>query len=133
MKKELQEKLYEKYPSLFAQKDLSPKLTAMCWGLCVGDGWYDLIDKLCFNITAYTEMKQRKGITLDIQVTQVKEKYGGLRFYLNHGDEYIYGLTSMAEAISYDICTECGNKSSSEEQRGWIYTLCKPCRNEDSK
>ena len=44
MKQELQQKLYDTYPKLFIQKDLPPQQTAMCWGICCGDGWYDLID-----------------------------------------------------------------------------------------
>ena len=47
MKEELQNKLYEKYPKIFRQKDLSMKETAMCWGISCGDGWFNIIDTLC--------------------------------------------------------------------------------------
>ena len=47
MKKELQTQLYEKYPKIFRQKDLSKQETAMCYGIGVGDGWYNIIDTLC--------------------------------------------------------------------------------------
>lgn len=30
---ELQEKLFEKYPKIFRQKDLSMNETCMCWGI----------------------------------------------------------------------------------------------------
>jgi len=50
MKKELQNKLYEKFPKIFRQKDLSMKETAMCWGISCGDGWYNIIEVLCHNI-----------------------------------------------------------------------------------
>ena len=50
MKAELQQQLYENYPSIFRQKDLDKTVTAMCWGISCGDGWYDLIDTLCENI-----------------------------------------------------------------------------------
>ena len=47
MKKELQDKLFEKYPRIFKQKDLSSQETVMCLGITCGDGWYDIIDTLC--------------------------------------------------------------------------------------
>lgn len=47
MKKELEKKLFEKYPEIFAQKDLPKTQTLMCWGFECGDGWYELIDMLC--------------------------------------------------------------------------------------
>ena len=50
MKKVSQEKLFKKYPKIFRQKDLSPTVTAMCWGIETGEGWYGLIDLLCEEI-----------------------------------------------------------------------------------
>ena len=35
--------------------------------------------------------------------TSVKEKFGGLRFYVEGGDEYIQGLIAMSEAYSYHL------------------------------
>jgi hypothetical protein len=46
MKAELQQKLYEKYPKIFVQKDLPMSQTAMCWGIDCGDGWFWLLDNL---------------------------------------------------------------------------------------
>jgi hypothetical protein len=58
-----------------------------------------------------------------VVVRQIKEKFGGLRFYYDGGDEYVSGLVSMAEAWAGHTCEKCGNKG---EQRsgGWIRTLC---------
>jgi len=50
MKQELQDKLYAKYPQLFAQKDDSPQKTLMCWGITCMDGWYHIIDTTCYMI-----------------------------------------------------------------------------------
>ena len=47
MNQELTNKLYEKYPKIFRQKDLSMQETLMCWGFECGDGWYNIIDTLC--------------------------------------------------------------------------------------
>lgn len=54
---------------------------------------------------------------------QVKEKFGGLRFYYRGGDEYISGLARMAESMSYVTCEVCGNAGKTNGG-GWIRTLC---------
>lgn len=132
MKSELQDKLYSAYPNIFAQKDLDMTKTAMCWGISCGDGWYDLIDELCANIQNHVENFNRnkpEEAHMVCQATQVKEKFGGLCFYTYGGDEYIDGMISFAESMSYHICTECGQRSEkNEKNRGWIYTLCTSCK-----
>jgi len=60
------------------------------------------------------------------KATQVKEKYGGLRFYMTCGNDEIYSLIQKAEELSYKTCEECG--SPGEERGGsWINTLCDNC------
>ena len=135
MKAELQQQLYEKYPNIFRQKDLDKTVTAMCWGISCGDGWYDLIDTLCENIQnriINVNRNKPEEEHLVCEAVQVKEKFGGLCFYTYGGDEYIDGLVSMAESMSYHICTECSKPSEKQDNnRGWIYTLCENCK--DSK
>lgn len=60
---------------------------------------------------------------------QIKEKFGGLRFYVDNADDYVNGLISMAESMSYGICENCGtNQNVSQNKDGWISTLCEGCR-----
>lgn len=54
---------------------------------------------------------------------QVKEKFGGLRFYYRGGDTFIEGIAAMAESMSYVTCEECGNPGKPNTS-GWIRTLC---------
>ena len=58
-----------------------------------------------------------------IVIEQVKEKFGGLRFYYQGGDEHISGMVTMAESWAGSICEKCGNKGQ-RRQGGWIRTLC---------
>lgn len=58
-----------------------------------------------------------------IEAVQVKEKYGTLRFYTNHSDDYIDGLIAMAESITSVTCEECGNPGK-VRGGGWIYVAC---------
>lgn len=146
MREELQKQLYERWPEIFAQKDWSMQQTCMCWGIDCDDGWYNIIDNLCNRIQNHVEnenwkikYKKEKGeLPADapnypqIQAVQVKEKYGGLRFYINHHDDYLDGAISMAEAISLDTCEKCGSPGKPNEE-GWIVTLCTPCREEYEK
>ena len=59
MRKELQDKLYEKYPKIFAQKDLDMRNTAMCWGIACGDGWYNILEVLCGELQSYVDTPHR--------------------------------------------------------------------------
>jgi hypothetical protein len=54
---------------------------------------------------------------------QVKEKFGGLRFYFMSGDEFVQGAVALAERMSYTICEECGEPGKLRSG-GWMRTLC---------
>jgi len=73
MREELQDELYRKYPDIFAQKDLPMTQTCMNWGICTGDGWYWLIDRLCAAIQSYID--EGEGKIKQVEAVQVKEKW----------------------------------------------------------
>lgn len=58
-----------------------------------------------------------------IRVQQIKEKFGGLRFYYDGGNDEISGMVRMAELWAGRTCEECGNKGE-RRSGGWIRTLC---------
>lgn len=62
------------------------------------------------------------------RASQVKEKFGGLRFYMTHATDEMYDITDAAEQESEEICEQCGAPG---ELRGnaWLTTLCQPCHN----
>ena len=130
MKVELQNKLFKKYPKIFGQKDLPMNQTAMCWGIDTADGWYGLIDELCKQIQWHIDHNLNDDElvkSVQVEATQVKEKYGTLRFYYQGGDDFIEGLVWMAEGMSGRICEECGAPGKPDDG-GWIRTLCHLCR-----
>ena len=57
-------------------------------------------------------------------VAQIKEKFGGLRFYYDGGDDYIEGLVAMAEDWANRTCEKCGDPGTKTVD-GWVQTLCK--------
>ena len=105
MRKELEEVLYQRYPALFARRELAPGQLTMRWGFECGDGWFDLIDTLCSSL----EYRTNHGGAPQVRVNQVKSKLGTLRFnFVGSGDEYARGMRDMALSISAIMCEECG-------------------------
>ena len=78
------------------------------------------------------EMEEYETIS-QVVATQVKEKFGGLRFYYNGGDEKIDGMVWLAEHMSYHTCEECGSVNNIGQTKGWIITLCEDCSKKVNK
>jgi hypothetical protein len=124
MSPELDNALCEKYPLIFANRAGLPTETLMCFGFEHGDGWFQLLDTMCSSIQHRIDWKNKKELVIpQVIAVQVKEKFGSLRFYYDGGDEYIFGLTSMAESMSLHTCEECGNPGKAR-YGGWIRVLC---------
>lgn len=60
------------------------------------DAWFELIDTLCASIQFAVEYRGMPPVV----ATQVKEKFGALRFRYRGGDEMTEGMVRMTEAIS---------------------------------
>lgn len=124
MRKELDQQLCEKYPKIFANRYKPMTETAMCWGFDVGDGWYTIIDSLCGQIQNHIDWKNRdEKKVAQVVASQVKEKFGGLRFYYDGGDDYVDGMVRMAESWAVNTCEICG-KPGKLRGGGWLYTAC---------
>jgi hypothetical protein len=54
---------------------------------------------------------------------QIKEKFGGLRFYVHAASDKQWGYISFAESMSYRTCEECGAPGKTYTD-GWHKTLC---------
>jgi len=115
--------LLKKYPKLYAQYNWDKTQTCMCWGFDVRNGWFKLIDGLSKRITKLDPEGK-------IQASQTKEKFGGLRFYIDASglsDEQlkeVRELINIAETKSFHICEECGKKGKLRDTAGWYKTLC---------
>lgn len=105
----------ERFPKMFS----SPY-----GGFAVGAGWYPILETLCDNIQNHVDWKNRETLVVpQVVVAQIKEKFGGLRFYYDGGDDYIRGLVSMAESWADRACETCGG-AGKKRNSGWIRTLC---------
>ena len=133
MKEELESKLRKSHSEIIGETAIE-----------VGDGWYNILDLLCDEVKnhldwhngegEYEHRKQCMGkgykFVPQLKATQIKEKFGGLRFYTEGGDEYVVGLVAMAERLSGRICESCGSIGVKNKE-GWIRTLCSICREKE--
>jgi len=179
MKKELDELLCKRYPKIFRDRHGDMRMTAMCWGFDIGDGWFNIIDQMCHIMQWHIDSSRKerardlrynravrqamngdikslikfhtygkspnareygikyanedveRGLQLrkvreacpQVIASQVKEKYGTLRFYYYGGDDYCRGVESMADNMSAVTCETCGSPGKLLTQ-GWHRTLC---------
>jgi hypothetical protein len=117
MHKELEIKFRERWPEWFRDLYGDPKVTCMDLGFTHDDGWFDLVWGLCEAIEAL-------GPDEDFKVEQVKEKFGGLMFYVSGGNDAIQEAIFAAGTRSLHICEVCGQLGTIRKDRSWIRTLC---------
>jgi len=117
------DELLVKYPKLYAK---------LSYFECE-NGWINLIDELSGKLeeinNKYTNFEDR------IYAVQVKQKFGGLRFYCYSTEniakedyELKDKLIEEAEKASFTICEMCSKPATPVNIRGWITTLCDQCR-----
>ena len=68
----------------------------------------------------------KEGNLFKFRVTQIKEKFGSLRFYFNNGSDEIFKIIGKYEDISARTCIRCG-KPATRISRGWISPYCDSC------
>lgn len=121
MKEELDRLLCDRHPKIFTDRHRSVKESAMGFGFSCGDGWFDLIDILCERLQHEAEHNDAPQVV----ASQVKEKFGELRFYIRGGatDEQ-WGMIEMAQAMSARICDQCGKPGRTLGNNLWLMTRC---------
>ena len=117
-----QKELYKDFPDLYIQRSDDCTRTCMCWGFECGDGWYDLIYDLSKEIQDTTNAS---GLQQP-EAVQVKQKYGGLCFYVDKATKEVYDVIDKYENKSYKVCEVCGEPGVLR-QGGWMMTLCNKC------
>jgi hypothetical protein len=114
----------------------------------VGYGWYAIIETLCEmlsrNVTRIRDKISYLSIDLSPgnlerirvyeeelaeaieelpQIMQVKEKFGGLRFYAFHAEGVNRSYINFAETLSMRTCEWCGAPGEARSD-GWTKVLC---------
>jgi hypothetical protein len=121
----IEDALLKKYPRLFKN----------CKYLAVGVGWMPIIDALSEKLEAiYQALPEEEKTDVDCYVAgQVKEKFGGLRFYMDGETKEMSAAIDEAEAAADETCEFCGAKGKKDHISSWIKTLCMKCTRERIK
>lgn len=129
MKKSLELKLKTRFPKLLVDMYGSPQETCMSYGITCDDGWYDLIYNLCEELQGWSDAYGKQ-----IVATQIKEKFGSLRFYIKvdkenpPSDEEWKQISSMIdkyEELSLNTCELTGGNGEMYRRSFLMKTLCK--------
>lgn len=128
MNPKLDDKLTKTFPLLYADRHGTAKATAMCWGFVCADGWFDLIWELSSKLEPLIQryIKEHPEDQRHPRASQVKEKWGGLCFYLTKGTDEMFDLVSEAEEKSLTICEICGAPGKARPIMP-LKTLCDSC------
>ena len=96
------------------------------WGkyISCSKGWYPILVELDKNLAI---------LNPDYEIHQVKEKFGGLRYYTDFSyskDKGAIELISEAERQTFVTCEACGSTEEARvvsNSRRYLRTLCKIC------
>ena len=90
-----------------------------------GKGWWPLIEKVAAAIDSFNATHPGSPV----EVTQIKQKFGGLRIYHYNAPEDIRQLIDEAIEASWHTCERCGaTEGVTTNLEGYRLTLCPKCR-----
>ena len=81
----------------------------------VGPGWKILVENL---------VSELFSLGWEGNLYQIKEKFGGLRFYIGAGSDAIHDAIQAAEDRSYRTCEVTGKTGELRRDLGWMRVLC---------
>ncbi len=116
-----EKEFYSKYPLIFPRNPIC--------GFHCGYGWWPLLDQLCTDLTRELEENASEELLQNFAVDQIKEKFGGLRFYVSAANDAINNLIHEAERKSFTICEDCGAPGK-VRNTSWRKTRCDKCHEE---
>ena len=90
-----------------------------------GKGWWPLVEKVAAAIDSFNAAHPDSPV----EVTQIKQKFGGLRIYHYNAPEDIRQLIDEAIEASWHTCERCGCTAGvTTNLEGYRFTLCPECR-----
>jgi hypothetical protein len=122
MSPDLDAKLCAEFPLLYPARHENTSGYPSHFGFETDDGWFRIVYELSAKLE--TLIKRLLANARDgYYAVQVKEKFGGLRFYMNAETEEMSRVIREAEAQSTVTCEMCGLPGHLSG-RGWVKTLC---------
>jgi hypothetical protein len=109
-----------------------PLFTGRNIGTQTAPGWWPILEEA---FIALTEQAAKLPPGKSVNIVQIKEKFGGLRIYLDIvgtevGDDFesfyspMLDIVRAASAKAIHTCEFCGNPGKQESIFGWIKTVC---------
>ena len=92
----------------------------------VNDGWLPIVDTALSLIKWDIEHNNMP----EVELHQIKEKYGALEIYFSGGNEKTEGIMAMASSMSMHTCDTCGTNQNIGTTGPWIKTICENCAKE---
>lgn len=120
MKPGLAQQLIDTFPALFS--GIHPMKGFSLFAFECGNGWFSIL-KTCIGEIGVLVQKD----SLDVKISQIKEKYETLRFYVDGGTDEIYKIIEKAEEQNAITCEACGEPGRLKRE-GWHQVLCDGCR-----
>ena len=106
------------------------------------NGWLEVIDRTCYALENLLEMYAIPEESWPY-ITQIKEKFGLMRFYTSGmvGDmltlgtteemqklfDIFYAIINEQENATAHICERCGSVDGKSRSSGWVQVLCDTC------
>lgn len=122
MKDELELKLQKDFPFMEQHRDASERIAYRRWGCECQDGWYELIQELCQEITnKYTDY----NMPVDIVIRQIKQKFARLRVYYEYKDTpcHFQAFDFIGSGTSIRFTPENSKESTKQSLRNEIATI----------
>lgn len=127
------------FPGIFQQRHESMTVTCMCWGFECNSGWEPLIRSLCKQLQFIEKVSGIQTIA-----SQVKEKYGSLRFHYytdfsklkddennDNWQDIIDSIVNDVENQSFYTCEICGKWGTINTEGYWLSCRCASCREKE--
>ncbi len=123
MKPHLEARLYDAFPLLYAEHTLPREFYPMDWGCTCGDGWLSLLWDLSCDLNDLIQ-REPEAVRTNYGAVQVKEKLGGLRFYMHRSTPAMQDCIMRAEAESLRTCDVRGEPGELLRGPGLWRTRC---------
>lgn len=115
--------LVTNFPNLYSHR--RDEAHPIWWGLAVGEGWQPMIRELSAKLEALIVALPRRQRS-EYFATQVKEKFGGLRFSMSKATPQMSALLDEAEKKSFETCESC-SAPGTLRKGSWLTVACDPC------
>jgi len=114
------------YMTEIFNEDIARRVQAgLCKDAYVAKGWRPMVIEL---------NEKLRAIDPSYRIDQIKEKFGGLRYYVAFCDDCslddakkMNDLIEQAEENSYEVCQTCGAAGRMRVTKGYLHAECDAC------